>query len=235
MSSTDVICAAGEVVWRPWVHPTTGDPRACNARQWIVGEELREPIPIERSRVEPCQGLAVALLPCVDQAVEEAHPLGDAPLEQGDAQVGEAAGHATEEQGFGQRPPSGGEVPDLVVDEVGCRGAVAEPDPGGVRRQRQLQLDRLGPHRVVVVDAVDAEGVHPPAHVPLGDPERHPGIVGRPRVSSHRAMHMARDQPDLGAQLLGVHQCGNRLLGCVHRDQGRHGEPVAVRVGTARS
>ena len=182
-----------------------------------------------RLGVEPGDRRAPALEPIADQAHVDLHPDRGTAFLQRDPELGEAGGDPAEEQRLGQGGARGGEVTDLVEHEVRDRGAVAGADPGGVRGDRQAQLDRLGPHRVVVVDAVDPEGVDPSVRLPLDDADVGPGIVRRPRLPGQRPVHVARDQRDLRPECLDVLEGGDGLGGRVHRDQRGDGEAVAVR------
>ncbi len=215
----------------------TGHPRAGLAGEGprlelgearvVLDEHLHEQVLVEVLGVECGERLAAALLPVADQAHVGLHADGHAALEQRDPQVGEPLGDAAEEQRLRQRVARRGEVADLVEVEVGDRRAVARPHSRGVRGQRDLQLDGLRPHRVVVVGAVDPEGVDPALGLPLGDPDARPLVVGWPRVTDVGPVHVAGDHADLGAHALRVLERGDRLVGRVHRDDRGAGEAIA--------
>ena len=82
------------------------------------------------------------------------------------------------------------------------------------------QFDAFRPDRVVIVLAVEAKHVVPHRKT------RRVGVVGRRR--RHLARHVAAEHADLRSQLLGDEfELGDRLVGRVHRDDCRRGQPVA--------
>ena len=116
--------------------------------------------------------------------------------------------------------PGGGEVADVVVAEIGRRQAQALVAGGAVEGGCYAQFDAFRPDRIVVVFAVEAEHV-----VPHGK-ARAVGVVGG--GGRHLAGHVAAEHADLRAQLPGDEfQFGDRLVGGVHRDDRRRGQPVA--------
>src|SRR6266581_19262 len=90
----------------------------------------------------------------VEIRIEHAGP-ADPALEEGEVQVGEAAGHPAEEERLADGMAGGGEMADVVIAEIG-RGVAQEDRPRAVvEARRDLELPALGPHGVVVVVAVD--------------------------------------------------------------------------------
>ena len=73
----------------------------------------------------------------------------------------EAPGHPAEEQRLAHRLARRGEVADVVVHEVRRRGPQPVAPAAGVERRCHAELDAARPDRVVVVGAVEAEGVEP--------------------------------------------------------------------------
>src|SRR4029077_12176266 len=80
-----------------------------------------------------------------------------AALEEREAQIGEAPGHAAEEQRLGDVVAGRGEVTDVVEGEVGRAVALAIGAAAGMEGRGDAELAALLPERVVVVVAVDAE------------------------------------------------------------------------------
>src|SRR5438093_694400 len=88
----------------------------------LLGQR-QEPRPIEPRRVRVLERVQLALLPVADQVSEERARPAHAALEEGEVDLGEAAGDAAEEDGLGHGLAGGGEVADVVVAEVGRRVA----------------------------------------------------------------------------------------------------------------
>src|SRR5262249_61288436 len=82
-------------------------------------------------------------------------------LEEGEVQLGEAARDAAKEEGLRRSLTGRGEVTDVVVAEVRWRVPKQDRARAVVEARRNLQFAKLGPHRVVVVVAVDADRVVP--------------------------------------------------------------------------
>ena len=103
---------------------------------------------------------AVALLPVADEVGVERRRPRHAAFEEPEVEVGEAAGHAAEEQRLGQRVLALGEHAEVVVDVARDRRAVppARSTRSGTRATTPSSR-HFCPHRVVVVRAVEAEGV----------------------------------------------------------------------------
>ena len=127
----------------------------------VGGDQLHQQASVDPGRVEVGHGVDVALLPVADEVGVERHGPGHAALEEGEAQLGEAPGHAAQEQRLGQGVLALGQVADVVVHVVGGRHPAAPPDRARVEGDRHPQLAAAGPHRVVVVGAVEAVGVEP--------------------------------------------------------------------------
>ena len=111
--------------------------------------------------------------------------------------------------------------PDVVEAVVGHRGEaagrhVAEP---AVERHREAERTGFGPHRVVVVGAVETEGVEPVAL--LGHEEGRAGLG-----LGDRSGHPFGEADHLEAEVGAVPQPGQRLLRGVHGHHPRRGHPV---------
>src|SRR5262249_56412203 len=85
----------------------------------------------------------------------------DAGLEEGEAQAGEARGHATEEERAAHRFLRRGEVPDVVVDVVRRRPAAPPAVPDAVEGRGDAERLAARPEGVVVVEALVPERVDP--------------------------------------------------------------------------
>src|SRR6185503_543485 len=118
----------------------------------------------------------------------------DTALEEREAQIGEAPGHATEEQRLGDIVAGIGEVTDVVEGEVGRAVALAIGAAAGMEGRRDTELAALLPQRVVVVVAVEAE---------LNEVLSIAGEVGGGALGVRdRPAHAAAEHADLRAQLL---------------------------------
>ena len=152
---------------------------------------------------------------------ERARP-AHAALEEREVQLREAPRDAAEEDGLGHRLAGGGEVADVVVAEVRRRVAEQDRARAVVEARRDAQLAELRPHRVVVVLAVDGDRV-----VPLDElrglrvllDERGDGAADQAAHHHDPIAELARRELELL----------DRLLGRVHRDDGRGNEAIAVR------
>ena len=164
--------------------------------------------------------LSIALVPVTDEiGVEHAAPR-HAALQEAEAQLGEAPGHAAEEDRLADRVAGGGEVADVVVREVRRR----QPQPlaahPGVEGRRDAVLRARLPERIVVVRAVEAERV-----VPDGEARSLGGGAGG---ACHRPRHQAAEHRDLEAELArAVLELGDRLLRRVGGDAGGRRDAVA--------
>jgi hypothetical protein len=135
--------------------------------------------------------------------------------------AGEALHHAADDEGLGEGVAGGSEVADVVVGEVVDGLAPVPAHAAGVRGHRHLQLEALRPEGVVVVGAVQREGVDDLARVR--------GIGHRPRRRRHRPLHVVGDHDDLHAQL--AHRVGgflDGLLRSVDRDHRGGGDAGTI-------
>src|SRR4029077_5981201 len=80
----------------------------------------------------------------------------DAALEEREAQIGEAPGHAAEEERLGDVVAGRGEVTDVVEGEVRRAVALAVGAAASMEGRPDAELAALLPQRVVVVVAVEA-------------------------------------------------------------------------------
>ncbi len=146
-------------------------------------------------------------------AVERARP-SDSAFEEPHLELRKAARHAAHEHRLANCLARGGEMPDVVVDEIGRR--LAQPDAARTRmkRRRDSQLDAFRPYRIVVVLAVEPEHVEPLA---ASRPVR---SLGR-NLPPHHARHHHDFQSEFLHHVLEFLAC---LFGSVHRDyrRGRH-------------
>jgi len=156
----------------------------------------------------------------LDQVTEQLAAPADAALEERKAQVGEAPGHAAEEQRLGDVVAGRGEVTDVVEGEVGRAVALAIGAAAGMEGRRDAELAALLPQRVVVVLAVEAELIET-----LGIA----GEIGGGALGvRNRPAHAAAEHADLCAQLFGdERQFLDRLGRRVHRDHRGRGQLVA--------
>ena len=155
----------------------------------------------------------------LDQVAEQLAAPADAAFEEGEAQIGEAPGHAAEEQRLGDVVAGRGEVTDMVEGEVGRAVALAIGAAAGMEGRRDAELAALLPQRVVVVFAVEAE---------LIEALRIAGEIGGGALGVRdRPAHAAAEHADLRAELLGDElQFLDRLLRRVHRDDRGRGQLV---------
>src|SRR2546430_11288713 len=93
----------------------------------------------------------------LDQVTEQLAAPADAALEEREAQVGEAPGHAAEEQRLGDVVAGRGEVTDVIEGEVGRAVALAIGAAAGMEGRRDAELAAFLPHRIVVVVAVESQ------------------------------------------------------------------------------
>jgi hypothetical protein len=164
----------------------------------VAVEHLADQRPVDGVGIEASERLGPALLPVLhDVGQQDARP-SDPALEEGDAQGREPAGDPSHVERLAELVhlvAEGAHVVGRVVADrqvlVGCDLAEA-----AVRDQGIAQCHHLGPDRVVVVLAVEAEVVEP---VRLAGSEPRRGVVGRlgdrPPHSLGDAHHL---QPDLG-------------------------------------
>ena len=188
----------------------------------VGGEEIHDAVLVEQSRVDVLQRLGVALLPAGDDAAVEVGGPSRAAFQEAHAELGEAVSDAAEEQRLAEQIGRVGEVAEMVLHEVVGVRVVGEAEAAVVRRQGQPKLDGLGPDRVVVVLAILAERVEPPA-VP-----RHG--AGMPRLDlADRPADVARDHGGLQPELPhGELHLLDGLLWGVHRDECRRGQSRRV-------
>src|SRR5262249_553198 len=160
---------------------------------------------IETSGIRVLERITLPLLPVPDEIrVERARP-AHAALQEGEVQLREAARDAAEEEAFRRGRAGRGEVTDVVVAEVRRRVPEQDRARAVVEARRDLQFAELGPHRVVVVLAVDADRV-----VPL-DELRRVGMLLHERGNG--AANETAHHDDAEAELLaGELQLLDRLL-----------------------
>jgi hypothetical protein len=114
----------------------------------------------------------------------------------------------------------GGEMADVVVDEVHRRQAQSLAAAAAMERRRDAELDAFRPNGVVVIRAVDAEHVVPHREAPRL------GVLGR--GGGDRPRQVAAKHPHPRAKLSGDEfELFDRFLRCVHRDDRRRGHAVA--------
>src|SRR3989442_5080294 len=123
----------------------------------VLVDQLAQQPAIEPGRVHVRHALGAAPLPVLDQVAEQLAAPADAALEEREAQIGEAPGHAAEEQRLSDVVTGRGEVADVVESEVGRAVALAIGAAASMEGRRDTKLAALLPERVVVVVAVEAE------------------------------------------------------------------------------
>ncbi len=158
----------------------------------------------------------------LDQIGEQLAAPADAAFEEAEPQLGEAPGHAAEEQPLGDGVAGRREMADMVEGEVAWVVAQTKAAPAGVEGRRNAESQAFPPDRVVIVIAVEAELVveHRMARDLRID------ALGR----RQRPRDAAAEHADLGAELLrDVFELLDRLFRRVHRDDRRRGQPVAER------
>src|SRR5437764_958897 len=154
----------------------------------VAAEEVREERPVEVRGVVVLEVLAVPLLPVTDDAgIELAGPPHTA-FEEGEAQLGEAARHAGEEERAAGRLAGRREAADVVGDVARERGPAMPAHRRGMERRRHPQLPAARPDGVVIVGAVGTEGVDPAG-------------AARRTLERERAMNVAREDGGLETQL----------------------------------
>ena len=131
----------------------------------VAGEVAVELGPVDRRRVERLdRPSTLRFSQCSSRSQQQDRRPADAALEEArSCSVREAVGDAAHEQRLAQRVHALGERADVVERVVAdrrerARRHVAE---AAVEHGREAELLGLGPHRVVVVGAVEAERVEP--------------------------------------------------------------------------
>ena len=173
----------------------------------VLAHEGLELVPVDAGGVERLEPLGPALLPVVDEVVEQDRGPAHTALEDGEAHVGEAGGHAAHEERLHQAVHALRERPHVVEAVVGHRGEAAGRHVAetAVERHREAERAGFGPHRVVVVGAVETEGVEPVAL--LGHEEGRAGLG-----LGDRSGHPFGEADHLEAEVGAVPQPGQRLL-----------------------
>src|SRR5262249_10908815 len=146
---------------------------------------------IELGRVHVLQALGATPLPMLDQVAEQLAAPADAALEKREAQIGEAPGHAAEEQRLGDVVAGRGEVADVIEGKVGRAVALAIGAAAGMEGRGDAELTALLPERVVVVLAVESELIE--ALGVAGE------VGGRALGVRDRPAHAAAEHADLRA------------------------------------
>ena len=177
-----------------------------------------ELVPVDVGGVEAAHGLTAALLEVSDEVGVERRGPRHAALEEPEVEVGEPAGDATEEQRLGQRVVALAEHPDVVVHVARDRRPVLPAHGRRVEGRRDAELAALLPDRVVVVRAVETEGVGP--HRVL----RELRVDGR--GGGDRPLHESRHHHRAEAERGRVLELVDRFVGGVHGDLGDGEQPV---------
>ena len=173
------------------------------------------------------QRIEVALLPVLDDVDQQRAGPADAALEEGDVQIGEAPGDAAEEQRLAQPVHALGEEADVVEDVAGDRRERVRRDvaDAAVEDRREAAVAQGLPDRVVVVRAVEAEGV---------EPVRLTWHAGTATASSGSGRGIGRVTPSgrpttFEPELAAVRELGDRLLGRDHRHHAGDRHPIGER------
>ena len=177
-------------------------------------DQRRELLTIELGRVVQTECVAVSFLEMADEVTAERRGPCDPAFEEREPQFREAGHYATEQQRATQRLARGAERSDVVRDIARRRRAAAPTHAGGVERGRHVELHEAAPQRVVVVRAVEAEGIDP-------------ACTPRQVLARDRAVHEAgahdRAQPECLDRVL---EHLDRLVGRVRGHDGNRLEPV---------
>ncbi len=198
--------------------------RAADQCAAVLIEKLLEPGPIDPRGIEGRERLRVALLPVLDEVVEQDRGPADAAFEDGEVDPGQAPRRAAQEERLDEHVHALGEGADVVERVVRDRRErerdVAE---AGVEGHGEPERASAPPDRVVVVGAVESEAVEPG---PLaGHQERARLVVGL----GDRAHHALRKRDDLEALRGAVIEGRERLLWRVHRDDAGDRQAIGVR------
>ena len=185
----------------------------------VAPDQVNEEFMVQVGRIDRFQRSGVALAPVADQiAVQAARPANPA-LQKRETQPGKAPGYAVHEDGLAHGLAGGGKVADVVIHKVGDRGPQPDTRRGRMKAGRDTEFYTLGPHRVVVVLAIQPQGI-----VPLGVAAGLGRVFGYRR---HRSALEAGQHGRLGAAVRGHKlQLFNRLLGRVHGNHRRRGQAV---------
>src|SRR5262249_9939709 len=123
----------------------------------VLDDQLAQQRTVELGRVHVLHALGAAPLPMLDQIAEQLAAPADAAFEEGIPQIGEAPGHAAEEQRLGDVVTGVGEMTDVIEGEVRRAVAFAVGAAAGMEGRRDAELAAFLPERVVVVLAVETE------------------------------------------------------------------------------
>ena len=158
--------------------------------------------------------------------VQVARP-SDAAFQECKLQLRKARRYSAQEQGLAHRLAGSGEMADMVVDEIGRRRPQPEPARPRMKGRRDAQFLALRPHRVVIVLAVESNGIVPTRkacrwwHFARDRLDRTP----------HQAGHHHHFEPQLSHR---VFQLRDRLIGRIHRNHRRRRHPVRERAKLLR-
>ncbi len=156
----------------------------------VAMAEIQEHLAIEVGRVVVLHSGAITLLPVTDEIAIQAASPSDSAFEEPELEFRKAPRHAGKEKSLAQPFAGRGEVADVVVHVVIDRRAKAQSLGARMKGRRDFQFDALGPYRVVIVSAVEAERVEPvsmvgriggdrPRHVTGHHDRLHPQVVDR--------------------------------------------------------
>ena len=180
----------------------------------VAFEVLQELVAVDAfGRLEILHARAVALFPMAHEVAQQRCGPRDAALEKAKVEIGEPSRDAAHDQRLGRRVMALAEHADVVVDVARDRAAVGPTHRRGMKTRRDVEFTALGPHRVVVVLAVVAEGVGPQR------PRREVGVLLGNR--GHRSLHEVRHHDGLEPELPDrVLELGDGLFWRMHRDLG---------------
>src|SRR5581483_5419064 len=125
----------------------------------VFFEELAQQLAIEVRRIDLFERPRIALLPMTDQVGVELAGVADPALEKSHAQTRKTPRYAAHEDRFANGFAGAREMPDMIVGEIRRRHPETRAAAGAVEGRRQAQLHALGPYRIVIVCAVEAEHV----------------------------------------------------------------------------
>src|SRR6266851_104238 len=96
-----------------------------------------------------------------DEVGEQTARPADPAFKERKLHLRKAPHHSAEEQRLADRVCGGSEMADVVVYIVRNGGAAAPSFAMAMKARHHLELLALGPHRVVIMLAVDAKGIEP--------------------------------------------------------------------------
>ena len=164
---------------------------------------------------------AVALLPVADHVGVQITRPANPTFQEAELERRKPTRDATHEHGFTQRLTRSGKMSDVVIHIVRDGGPTAPAHGRRVKGRRELQLDTARPDRVIVICAVQTEGVQPERV--LGN------LRGGAFDNRNGTLHMPGHHHGLETELVDHKlKLFNGLLRRVHGNDGRRGHPAGI-------